>query len=71
VSDIIDLANEAAEFNLQRALADRLKSARGVSAKWCAECDMAIPEARRQALPGVQLCIDCARAQETKGKQFL
>jgi phage/conjugal plasmid C-4 type zinc finger TraR family protein len=30
-----------------------------LSRSHCAECEEPIPEARRQALPGVQLCIDC------------
>ncbi len=32
----------------------------------CAECDAPIPEARRRALPGVALCIDCQRAQDAR-----
>ena len=32
----------------------------------CVECDEPIPEARRRALPGVQLCIAC---QEEADKQ--
>ena len=29
------------------------------SLKHCEECDAEIPEARRQAVPGVRLCVDC------------
>lgn len=32
----------------------------GESFAECAECDTPIPEARRKAIPGVKLCIDCA-----------
>ena len=32
----------------------------GASFTHCAECDEPIPEARRAALPGVKLCVDCA-----------
>lgn len=32
----------------------------GESLAICAECDEPIPEARRAALPGVKLCLDCA-----------
>ncbi|NND45434.1 MAG: DksA/TraR family C4-type zinc finger protein, partial [Xanthomonadales bacterium] len=32
---------------------------KGQSRKRCQECDAAIPEARRQAVPGVRLCIKC------------
>ena len=28
------------------------------------ECDAAIPEARRSAVPGVRLCIECQRTQD-------
>jgi phage/conjugal plasmid C-4 type zinc finger TraR family protein len=31
----------------------------GESRKRCAECDGAIPEARRVAVPGVRLCVAC------------
>jgi phage/conjugal plasmid C-4 type zinc finger TraR family protein len=30
----------------------------GASAHWCIECGDPIPEARRQAVPGVQLCVE-------------
>ncbi|MEO1204253.1 MAG: DksA/TraR family C4-type zinc finger protein [Pseudomonadota bacterium] len=32
---------------------------RGPSLKHCEECGDAIPEARREAVPGVRLCIGC------------
>jgi phage/conjugal plasmid C-4 type zinc finger TraR family protein len=35
-------------------------SRRRASLSCCARCEAPIPEARRLALPGVQLCIDCA-----------
>lgn len=38
------------------------------SAEWCEACDNEIPEARRKAVPGVTLCIECAREQERKEK---
>lgn len=36
------------------------------SAKWCAApgCGQRIPDARRRAVPGVQLCIECQAWQE-------
>jgi phage/conjugal plasmid C-4 type zinc finger TraR family protein len=34
------------------------------SAKQCIECDIAIPEKRRQCLPGVQLCVECQALTE-------
>lgn len=32
---------------------------KGDSAEFCVECDAAIPEARRAAIAGVQLCVVC------------
>ncbi|WP_204114921.1 DksA/TraR family C4-type zinc finger protein [Shimia biformata] len=47
------------------------KSPTGDSLTHCAECDEPIPEARRQAIPGVKLCIDCQQdrdgAQQKRG----
>lgn len=37
------------------------------SAEDCAECGEPIPERRRQAIPGVQLCIECQ--SERDGRQ--
>lgn len=36
---------------------DRLP--RGEGLKNCEECDSAIPAARREAVPGVRLCVNC------------
>ncbi|MBT3504410.1 MAG: DksA/TraR family C4-type zinc finger protein [Piscirickettsiaceae bacterium] len=36
----------------------------GESLTQCEECDADIPEARRKAIPGVQLCISCQSALE-------
>ncbi|WP_110649556.1 DksA/TraR family C4-type zinc finger protein [Salinicola peritrichatus] len=48
-STVEDGINEARQ-RLQR---------RGPSLHSCEECDEPIPEARRQAVPGVRLCIEC------------
>ena len=39
---------------VQRA---RQQLPQGPSAEYCANCDKPIPEGRRQAIPGVQLCV--------------
>ncbi|SDD95587.1 DksA/TraR family C4-type zinc finger protein [Ruegeria marina] len=36
----------------------------GESLTHCAECDEEIPRARRQALPGVKLCLDCQQERD-------
>ncbi len=42
----------------------RSKLPKGPSLKRCEECDAAIPEARRKALPGVRLCVACQEARD-------
>lgn len=38
----------------------------GDSLSHCAECDEPIPEARRKAVPGVKLCIDCQNERDAR-----
>ena len=42
----------------------RLALASGPSLTHCEECGHAIPPARRQAVPGVRLCVACQQAEE-------
>jgi phage/conjugal plasmid C-4 type zinc finger TraR family protein len=61
--------NEQIEASIQDELA-RLKARRspvGDSLTHCAACEDPIPAARRAAIPGVKLCIDCQ--QERQGAQ--
>ena len=53
VQEQIDSSIEDA---IQRA---RSQLPKGESLKHCEECDAAIPEARRQAIAGVRLCVAC------------
>lgn len=62
--------NEQMEASIQDELA-RLKAHKtpvGESLTHCAECEEPIPEARRTALPGVKLCIDCMQERDTAFK---
>lgn len=38
----------------------------GESAEFCEECDAAILAARREAVPGVRLCVSCQSKAESK-----
>ncbi len=58
VQDQIDASVEDA---VQR---DKSHLVTGESAVHCDECDSTIPEKRRQAIPGVRLCIACQTARE-------
>ena len=38
----------------------------GESLTHCAECEEEIPEARRRAIPGVKLCVECQSARDAR-----
>ena len=59
VQEQIDASVEDAVNRARSELARR-----GESLTECAECGASIPEARRRAVPGVTLCIDCQGAAE-------
>lgn len=40
------------------------------SAKECEQCDEPIPQARREAYPGTQLCANCKRLEELRDKKW-
>src|SRR3546814_9575433 len=40
----------------------------GPSLRRCEECDVEIPEARRKAVPGVRLCVDCQQARDAENE---
>jgi phage/conjugal plasmid C-4 type zinc finger TraR family protein len=61
----------AVQDQIDATIADAVSHARhrlpqGESLKNCANCDKPIPLARREAVPGVRLCISC---QETADKE--
>lgn len=58
VQDQIDATIKDA---IERARA-RLRS--GPSLTHCQECDAPIPQARREAMPGVRLCVPCQQVEE-------
>ena len=54
----------AVQDQIDASVEDAVKQARsrlpkGKSLKHCEECDAKIPEARRQAIPGVRFCVNC------------
>lgn len=61
--DQLDKAWELSEMHLKEALANR-QSLYGEALTHCLDCNKSIPEARRQAVPGCQYCIDCAEERE-------
>jgi len=63
VQDQIDASVEDAVNKARSSLG------KGDSLTHCEECDREIPEARRVAVPGVRLCIQCqAELEQQQGK---
>lgn len=61
----------AVQDQIDATVEDAIQQARsnltsGESAEFCDDCDAAIPEARRLAMPGVQLCVKCQAELEQK-----
>jgi phage/conjugal plasmid C-4 type zinc finger TraR family protein len=68
---------EEAEMGQLHAIHNNLNAVAGVrrklleqaarpSAEFCEECGDEIPEARRRAVPGVQLCVFCQEKHERR-----
>ncbi|GHF53336.1 DksA/TraR family C4-type zinc finger protein [Seohaeicola zhoushanensis] len=53
------IEDELKRLQIRRALV-------GESLTHCAECEEEIPEARRIALPGVKLCLDCQQERDAR-----
>jgi len=74
VADIVDEANDRAQAELDAAIA----AARGIpagrredvkqSADCCVECGDLIPSERQIAVPGCDLCVDCASELELRSR---
>ena len=47
-------------------LGARSRMPTGPSAEYCDECGEAIPERRRQAIPGVRTCVACQSGRDAK-----
>jgi len=60
----------AVSEQIEASIDDELKrmksrpAPQGESLSHCAECEEEIPLARRAAIPGVKLCIDCAQDRD-------
>lgn len=67
MADIVDIAGERMDIELERAVAARVTFS-GESAIECRECGAELPQLRRSALPGVRLCVACAEVAERSGR---
>ena len=74
MADHADAAAELQEIAIQIAL-ERHQARPGTkdteSAVWCEECDEVIPHKRRELIPGVRYCVQCASDLELRQKRGL
>lgn len=64
-----DAVNEQINSTIEDAIARaRGEIPRGESLDECEECGAPIPQARREAIPGVRLCIHCRRRKIYKNQ---
>jgi len=66
MADECDLAQEIQALHLRIALEGRERSGRGPSLHTCEECGDSIPDARRAAIPGIRLCVDCQEERDAR-----
>ena len=64
----------AVQDQIDASVADAVAKARqrlprGESLRHCEECDAEIPQARRDAVPGVRLCIACQQLQDDEAQR--
>ncbi|MES2405430.1 MAG: DksA/TraR family C4-type zinc finger protein [Pseudomonadota bacterium] len=67
--------DDAVQDQIDATVADavaraRSKQHKGPSLKHCEECDAPIPEARRKAVPGVRLCVNCQAERDREEGTF-
>jgi phage/conjugal plasmid C-4 type zinc finger TraR family protein len=65
IAQLVSLFENEAKVRKHREQMDLLKQR--PSLEECKECGEPIPEARRRAVAGVELCIDCASFHEQHG----
>lgn len=70
MADAMDLAQQREQEDRERHISNARRHRPELSGFICEECDEPIPEARRRALPGVQICVTCQEILELKNKHY-
>ncbi|EBQ2674196.1 TPA: TraR/DksA family transcriptional regulator [Salmonella enterica subsp. enterica serovar Enteritidis] len=70
MADTIDLAQQREQEDRERHINTARSRIAAPSSFFCEECDAPIPEARRAAIPGVDLCVTCQQIDELKSKHY-
>ena len=66
MADVIDVANDQADYFLQVALQRRASASTKPSLQYCDDCDEPIPLARQQMVAGCETCVSCQELRERR-----
>ncbi|EOC1312513.1 TraR/DksA family transcriptional regulator [Cronobacter turicensis] len=70
MADLMDIAQQRELEERERHI-NNVRSRPATPSRFiCESCDGPIPEARRAAVPGVQLCVTCQQIVELKSKHY-
>ena len=64
-----DQIDATVKDGIQRAQS-KLPQTQGPAATHCASCGKEIPEARRNAMPGVRLCVACQEEEDREAQAY-
>lgn len=70
MADTVDLAQQREQAERERLINNARSRVAAPSRFLCEACETPIPEARRSALPGVELCVTCQQVAELKSKHY-
>lgn len=70
MADAMDLAQQREQEDRERHISIARSRIAAPSRFLCEACETPIPEARRAALPGVELCVTCQQVAELKSKHY-
>lgn len=68
MADIADRASKITDDEIERLVNSRVRYV-GESAEFCHECEEMIPQARREAIPGVTLCVPCQEWSDKRNRR--
>ncbi|WP_337029730.1 TraR/DksA family transcriptional regulator [Pantoea agglomerans] len=68
MADSMDIVQQRTDEMLARNIANIINRAPAISASFCEDCDVPIPEMRRRAYLGVTRCVSCQEIEEQCSK---
>ncbi|HBM2977737.1 TPA: TraR/DksA family transcriptional regulator [Klebsiella michiganensis] len=70
MADAMDFAQQREQEDRERHISNARSRIAAPSRFTCELCDTPIPEVRRIAIPGVELCVTCQQMAELKSKHY-